>query len=175
MTDQGLVMVFTGNGKGKTTAALGLALRAWGQGMRVLMLQFVKRDGNPGELKAAEQMDGLDIRPMGAGFVRLGDEAALAKHRTAAGEALAEAWAAVRSGDYEMVILDEVLYAVKLGLITDADVLGLMEAKPAGLHLVLTGRNTSPAIVAKADLVTEMLEVKHHYQNGVKAQKGIEF
>ncbi|RJX22078.1 MAG: cob(I)yrinic acid a,c-diamide adenosyltransferase [Desulforudis sp.] len=175
MADQGLVMVFTGNGKGKTTAALGLALRAWGQGMRVLMLQFVKRDGNPGEIKAAAQMDGLDIRPMGAGFVRLGDEAALVKHREAAAGALSEAWASVRSGDYEMVILDEVLYAVKLGLITDADVIGLMEAKPAGLHLVLTGRNTSPAIVAKADLVTEMLEVKHHYQYGVKAQKGIEF
>ncbi len=175
MAERGLVMVFTGNGKGKTTAALGLALRALGQGMRVLMLQFVKGDTGPGELKAAAGIQGFEIRPMGLGFVHLGDEESLAKHREAAARALAEAWTAVRSGEYEMIILDEILYAVKLGLISEADVLGLVEGKAPGLHLVLTGRDASPRLVDEADLVTEMLEVKHHYRNGVKAQKGIEF
>lgn len=175
MAERGLVMVFTGNGKGKTTAALGLALRALGQGMRVLMLQFVKGDTGPGELKAAAGIKGLEIRPVGLGFVHLGDENSLVKHREAAARALAEAWTAVRSGEYEMIILDEILYAVKLGLISEADVLGLVEGKSPGLHLVLTGRDASPRLVDEADLVTEMLEVKHHYRSGVKAQKGIEF
>lgn len=173
--ERGLVLVFTGNGKGKTTAALGLALRALGQGMRVLMLQFVKGDTGPGELKAASRIEGLEIRPLGIGFVHLGDEKSLAAHRQAAARALAEAWAAVRAGEHEMVILDEILYAAGLGLITEADVLGLVSAKPPGLHLVLTGRGASAALVQKADLVTEMVEVKHHYGEGVKAQKGIEF
>lgn len=173
--ERGLVMVFTGNGKGKTTAALGLALRALGQGMRVLMLQFVKGDTGSGELKAASRIEGLEIRPLGIGFVHLGDEKALVKHREAAARALAEGWTAVRAGAHEMVILDEILVAVKLGLITEADVLGLVEAKPPELHLVLTGRGASPRLVEMADLVTEMLEVKHHYQDGVRAQKGIEY
>lgn len=172
---RGLVLVFTGNGKGKTTAALGLALRALGQGMRVLMLQFVKGDTGPGELKAASRIEGLEIRPLGLGFVHLGDEESLTRHREAAARALAEAWSAVRAGEHEMVILDEILYAVGLGLIAEADVLGLVEGKPPGLHLVLTGRGAWPRLVNKADLVTEMVEVKHHYGNGVKAQKGIEY
>lgn len=175
MVERGLVLVFTGDGKGKTTAALGLALRALGQGMRVLMLQFVKGDTGPGELKAAAGIGGLEIRPLGAGFVRPGDEQSLVKHREAAARALAEARTALRAGEHEMIILDEILVAVGMGLIAEADVLGLVEAKPAKVHLVLTGRGASPRLVQEADLVTEMREVKHHYRNGVRAQKGIEY
>ena len=172
---RGLVLVYTGNGKGKTTAALGLALRAWGQGLRVLMLQFLKGRWETGELKAAEKMDGFEVRPLGEGFVRLGDEAALPKHRAAAQRAFAEAWGAVTGGGYDMIILDEVFYAVKFGFITVEDVLNLMAKKPPEMHLVLTGRDVPAAVVERADLVTEMREIKHPYAQGVKAQKGIEY
>ncbi len=173
--EKGLVLVFTGNGKGKTTAALGLALRAWGHGMRVLILQFIKGARETGELKAAARMDGLEIRPLGAGFVYGEDEAARARHREAAAEALDAARAALGADGPEVVILDEILCALGLGLVSLADVLALVSAKPPDVHLVLTGRGAPPEILARADLVTEMREVKHPYYAGVKAQKGVEF
>ncbi len=172
---RGLVLVFTGDGKGKTTAALGLALRAWGQGMRVLVIQFIKADVETGELKAAARLDGLEIRPLGAGFVYPGDEQALERHREAATAALAAGRAALEGKQHHMIVLDEIFYALGLDLVTAEQVLALLALKPEGVHLVLTGRGAPPEILARADLVTEMREIRHHYRNGVKAQQGIEY
>lgn len=172
----GLIIVHTGNGKGKTTAALGMGLRAWGQGFRVLIIQFIKGGWKYGELEAAEKL-GPDfvIRPMGEGFVKGGKDDAMAEHRRAAAEALQAAEHEIRSENWDLIVLDEINYALKFGLISLEAVLNLLTDKPSGLHLVLTGREAHPAIIDKADLVTEMREVKHPYKKGIKAQKGIEY
>jgi cob(I)alamin adenosyltransferase len=179
MADQkksGLILVNTGNGKGKTTAALGMGLRAWGQGMKVLVLQFIKGGWKYGELKAAEKMGpDFEIRQMGEGFIKGPEDQSLEEHRHAAAEALAAAKTEISSGKYDLIILDEILYAINYGLVTLSDALDLMVLKPDNLHLVLTGRNAPPEIIERADLVTEMREIKHHYTKGTPAQKGIEF
>ena len=176
----GLVIVHTGDGKGKTTAALGLAMRAWGDGLRVLILQFIKGGWRCGELNAiaalAKSAAGgtIELRQMGKGFTRKGDVDA-AEHQRAAQEALADARAAITSGAWDLVILDEINYAVKFGLLGVSDVLALLDARPQTLHVVLTGRDAAPEVIARADLVTEMHLVKHPFSQGVKAQRGIEF
>lgn len=173
---RGLIVVHTGTGKGKTTAALGLGLRAWGQGLRVLVIQFIKGNWTYGELRAVEQLGAnFVIRQLGEGFVRhsQGDERAM--HLIAAAEALAAAQAAFSAGQCDLLILDEINYAIKFGLVTVEQVLELLAQKPSALHVVLTGRDAAPAIVDRADLVTEMREIKHHYQQGIRAQPGIEF
>lgn len=173
---RGLVLVFTGNGKGKTTSALGMALRAWGQGMRILMLQFIKGGWKYGELKAAGQLgERFEIRQAGVGFIMDSDEEKLAEHRRAAGEALRSAKEEMASGKYDMIILDEINYTISFGLVDKDDVIELVKNKPPRLHLVLTGRNAPPEIIDLADLVTEMKEIKHPFSKGVKAQKGIEY
>ena len=172
----GLILVNTGNGKGKTTAALGMGLRAWGQGMKVLVLQFIKGGWKYGELKAAEKMGpDFEIRQMGEGFIKGPEDQSLEEHRHAAAEALAAAKTEISSGKYDLIILDEILYAINYGLVALSDALELMALKPDNLHLVLTGRNAPPEIIEQADLVTEMREIKHHYTKGIPAQKGIEF
>ncbi len=173
---QGLIIVHTGNGKGKTTAALGMGLRAWGQGMKVLVLQFIKGNWKYGELQAAEKM-GPDfvIRQLGEGFVKDAKNADMANHCSAAAEALEVARLEITSGKWNMIILDEINYAIKFGLVCLDTVLKLLDMKPLSLHLVLTGREANPAIIDRADLVTEMKEIKHPYKKGIKAQKGIEF
>ncbi|MGQ9513391.1 cob(I)yrinic acid a,c-diamide adenosyltransferase [Thermodesulfitimonas sp.] len=170
---QGLVMVFTGDGKGKTTAALGMALRAWGHGMRVFIVQFVKSDRvKTGERLAAARLgERFVIETLGEGFVSPADD--LARHREAAARALAAAREALTSG-YDLVVLDEITHALRHGLVSEEAVLELIAAKPA-VHLVLTGRDAPPALIARADLVTEMRAVKHHYTAGVPAQKGVEY
>lgn len=173
---KGLILVNTGNGKGKTTAALGMAFRAWGQGMKVLVLQFIKGGWKYGELKAAEKLGpNYEIRQMGEGFIKGADDQSLDEHRHAAREALKAAVTEITSNKYDMIILDEVLYAIRYGLVALDDVLALLDRKPEKLHLVLTGRNAPPEIVERADLVTEMREIKHPYAQGIPAQKGIEF
>ena len=174
---KGLLMVHTGNGKGKTTAAIGLAVRAWGQGLHVLILQFIKGKWKYGELKAlAKFSPQLEIRQMGQGFTqKTADAAAFGLHQAAAREALQRAKAELQSGLWDLVILDEINYAVKFGLLNLADVIEIIEAKPQGVHLLLTGRDARPEIIARADLVTEMCAVKHPYEHGIKAQQGIEF
>ncbi|MCL6479683.1 MAG: cob(I)yrinic acid a,c-diamide adenosyltransferase [Peptococcaceae bacterium] len=172
---QGLVMVFTGNGKGKTTAALGMALRAWGQGMNILILQFIKGGRTYGELLAAGKLEGLEIKPLGEGFITGSDEQSLDRHRMAAREALEEARREVASGRWDMVILDEIIYAAGFKLLKEGDLLEIISAKSPGTHLVLTGRGAPQSLIDRADLVTEMLEIKHPYARGVKAQKGVEF
>ncbi|NLI12525.1 cob(I)yrinic acid a,c-diamide adenosyltransferase [Pelotomaculum propionicicum] len=172
----GLILVNTGNGKGKTTAALGMAFRAWGQGMKVLVLQFIKGGWKYGELKAAEKLGpNFEMRQMGEGFIKGPGDQSLEEHRQAAQEALEAASVEISSGKYDLIILDEILYAVNYGLVSLDDVLGLMKKKPESLHLVLTGRNAPPEVIERADLVTEMKEIKHHYTKGIPAQKGIEF
>jgi cob(I)alamin adenosyltransferase len=176
MEEKGLVIVHTGNGKGKTTAALGLGLRAYGQGLKVFVVQFIKGGSRYGELAAINKLaPDFVIQPMGEGFIKGSTEDKMAEHRAAAEEALKTAQEAIVSGKWDMIILDEINYAVKFGLIAAEDVLALLQDKPPSLHLVLTGRDAHEKFIAAADLVTEMKEVKHPYQKGIKAQKGIEF
>lgn len=173
---RGLVMIFTGNGKGKTTAALGMSLRAWGQGMRVLVVQFLKSSSWPtGERDAAEHLEGFDILPMGLGFVRGQSEEELRPHREAAKNAVVAAREAMASNERDILVLDEVFVALALGLLTEQDVHAVLDARPQSMHLVLTGRGAPQAVVDRADLVTEMREIKHHYNQGIEAQKGVEY
>ncbi|TYO97002.1 cob(I)yrinic acid a,c-diamide adenosyltransferase [Desulfallas thermosapovorans] len=173
---RGLTLVFTGNGKGKTTAALGMALRAWGQGMKVLVLQFIKGGWKYGELKAAEKLGpNFVMRQMGEGFIKGAGDDGLEAHRAAAQNALQEAKKAVVEGAADMIILDEINYAVHYGLVDLAEVLDIIRSKPPGVHLVLTGRNVAEEVANLADLVTEMKEIKHPFAAGIPAQKGIEF
>ena len=172
---RGLVMVYTGNGKGKTTAALGLALRAIGHDERVYMLQFMKGDDKYGEIQAAGRyLPPLTIVQSGLPtFVTKGapseEDLALARR----GVLLARE--AITSGRYDLVILDEINVALEWGLITLDDVLEIIRAKPPELDLVLTGRYAHQAVMDAADLVSEINEVKHHYRKGVSAQAGVEF
>ncbi len=175
MARKGLVIVHTGNGKGKSTAALGLALRAVGQGLRVSMVQFIKGSWKYGELKAPEFLPGFEILPMGRGFIDLGSKTPNPEDVALAQETFRAGRAKVLSGEYGMVILDEVNYAVDYGLLAVEDVLRLIGEKPPEVHLVLTGRNARPEVIEAADLVTEMREIKHPFQKGIKAQKGVEF
>lgn len=173
---KGLIIVNTGNGKGKTTAALGVGIRAWGQGLKVLVLQFIKGNWKYGELQAAARMgDGFVIRQLGEGFVRNADDDAKTGHQVVAQEALADANKEIMSGNWDMIILDEINYAINFGLVPVDKVIELLHDKPAALHLVLTGREARKEIVELADLVTEMKEIKHPLKQGIKAQKGIEF
>ena len=179
MKKNGLVLVHTGEGKGKTTAAIGLAVRAWGDGFRILILQFIKGSWKYGELaalKALAEIDGrIEIRPSGIGFTRKATAEEMTTHRKKAQAALQEAASEMTSGQWDMIVLDEINYALKFGLLEEQEVLELLSQKPADLHLVLTGRDALPAVIDRADLVTEMRLIKHPFQKGIRAQKGIEF
>lgn len=176
MKERGLIIVHTGNGKGKTTAALGMALRAWGQGMKILILQFIKGGWKYGELKAIERLrPNLAIVQMGEGFAQNAEGNERAKHAAAAEAALSRAREEISRGGWDMVILDEINYAVKFGLVSVGEALELTEIKPEAMHLVLTGRDARAELIDRADLVTEMREIKHPHKAGVKAQKGVEF
>ena len=176
---RGLLLVYTGNGKGKSTAAFGLALRAAGNRMPVKVIQFIKGSWKSGEREAIRAwVPGIEVEVGGLGFTidRLRDpRVEVSEHLAAARHAWAAAQDAVASGRYRMVVLDEVLGSITAGLVSEAEVLELAASRPADLHLVLTGRGATPAIVAAADLVTEMRELKHHYRAGIPAQRGIEF
>ena len=175
MTKKGLVIVNTGDGKGKTTAALGLAMRAWGSGLRVLILQFIKGQWKYGELKAIEQLGkNIKIMQCGKGFT-WAEKASADEHKKCAVETLEQARQEICSGNWDMIILDELNYAVRDGLIDESAVLELIDRKPEQLHLVITGRRAGKAVIDKADLVTEMKLVKHHLDDGIEAQAGIEF
>lgn len=176
---RGLLLVFTGNGKGKSTAAFGLAVRAAGNRMPVKVVQFIKGAWKTGEREAIRRgLPEIEVEVGGRGFTieRLRDpRVPMPDHHLAARAAFEMACEAVTSDRYRMVVLDEVLGSIKAGLVTEEEVLELARSRPAGLHLVLTGRGASDAIVDAADLVTEMRDVKHHHRAGVPAQRGIEF
>ncbi|MHB1415354.1 MAG: cob(I)yrinic acid a,c-diamide adenosyltransferase [Chloroflexota bacterium] len=168
----GLVQVYTGDGKGKTTAALGLALRASGQGLRVGFIQFLKGYARCGEHRFVERWPAFRIVQPASRSVFRQDEEGL---RAAAEEALGLTREALASREYDLLILDEALTALKLKALTLDEVLGLIGGKPADLELVLTGRGAPPEVIGAADLVTEMVPHKHPFDRGVKARKGIEY
>jgi cob(I)alamin adenosyltransferase len=170
---KGLVIVNTGDGKGKTTAALGVALRACGYGMKVIMLQFFKGKWKYGELRSAPKLETFEIHPLGQGFTWESKDIRIDKAM------VRDAWQAAKekilSGKYDIVILDEINYALSYDFLPVEDVVEFLRNKPQMLHVILTGRDAKPEIVEMADLVTEMREIKHPFQQGISAQKGIEF
>jgi cob(I)alamin adenosyltransferase len=173
---RGLIIVNTGPGKGKTTAAMGTGLRAVGQGLRVLMLQFLKGSWHYGELDAVKAFgDKFVMKQMGRGFVKVGTEKPNPEDVRMVEEAWAEADKAMQSGDWDLVILDEVNYAISYGMLDPERVAQSLRSKPEAVHVILTGRNAHPTIVELADTVTEMRQVKHAYEKGVLAQRGIEY
>ncbi len=177
MLKNGLVIIFTGNGKGKTSAAMGIALRAIGHRMYVSVVQFIKKASGTGEARAAERLaPELEFVSLGRGFVSCcGDTTPMDEHKKTAAKALELARQRMLSGAWDVLILDEINTAASLGLIDSADILALVRSKPPKLHLILTGRDAHPDLVAVADMVTEMRSVKHPYESGIPARKGIDF
>jgi cob(I)alamin adenosyltransferase len=169
---KGYIQVYTGNGKGKTTAALGLALRAAGAGLKVFIAQFIKKGQYSEHRALARFTDLVTVRQFGGGFIV--KDSPTEKDIAAARAGLQEIKDAVCSGAYDVVIVDEVNVALHYHLIDVEEVLAWIHEKPAGVELVLTGRNADERIIAEADLVTEMKEIKHYYAKGVKARIGIE-
>ncbi len=169
------ILVFTGDGKGKTTAALGMALRAAGHRMPVLVVQFIKADASTGELAALHLLDGIEIRQTGLGFVPPAGSAAFLKHQCAALQALAQVSRDLASGTFRMVILDEACTAVAKGLIPERRLMDTAEQAPPGCILVLTGRGAGSGLIGMADTVSEIRCIKHGFDRGCPAQKGVEF
>jgi cob(I)alamin adenosyltransferase len=177
---RGLILINTGPGKGKTTAALGTALRAAGNGMRVLVLQFLKGSWHYGELDSAEAITSVNgftyvMKQLGRGFVKVGGAETDPEDLRMVESAWDEASAAILSGDWDLVVLDEINYAIGYKMLDPERVAEVLRRKPEMLHVILTGRNAHPVLVELADTVTEMKEVKHAYQRGIIAQRGIEF
>ena len=171
MERRGLTIVHTGDGKGKTTAALGLAIRAFGAGLRVSILQFIKGQRRSGELAALDALK-IDVRQLGLGFITAENFSAQQKSARAAIELARQE---ILSGAWDLIILDEINYAVKFGLLDAAELLELIKIRPPQLHLVFTGRDALPELIDAADLVTEMKLIKHPFRQGIAAQNGIEF
>jgi cob(I)alamin adenosyltransferase len=198
-TRRGLILINTGPGKGKTTAALGTAFRAAGNGMRVLILQFLKGSWHYGELDAAEALNAalspalgtavtpdpnppaappaqnFVIKQLGRGFVKVGGAETDPEDIRLVEAAWAESAAAILSGDWDLVVLDEINYAIGYKMLSPETVADVLRRKPEMTHVILTGRNAHPLLVELADTVTEMREVKHAYQRNILAQRGIEF
>jgi len=178
MTDvrRGLIIVNTGPGKGKTTAAMGTALRAVGNGMKVLMLQFLKGSWHYGELDAVKAFgDNFIMKQLGRGFVKVGGAETDPEDIRMVEEAWQESREAILSGKWDLVILDEINYAISYGMLDPEKVVETLKQKPEMVHVILTGRNAHARIVEIADTVTEMRQVKHAYEAGILAQRGIEY
>jgi cob(I)alamin adenosyltransferase len=168
-----LVVVYTGHGKGKTTAALGILFRAWGRGMKVAMLCFIKtKTSNYGEEQAAKRL-GIEVIPLGGGYTWLSQD--IEKDKALARELWTMAQEKISSGQYDIIILDEFTYPLKYGWLPMEEVLEVLRRRPDSLHVVITGRDAPQELIDFADLVTEMLEVKHPLQRGIKAQPGLDF
>ena len=175
--EKGLLIVYTGPGKGKTTCALGTAFRAVGQGLRVLMVQFIKGSWHYGELDAAQMLgdDKFEIRPMGRGFVKVGGAETDPQDIRMAEECWEAGREAIYSGKYDLVILDEINYTISYKMLDAAKVVEALKGRPEPVHVICTGRNAHALLVEEADLVTEMKEVKHPYTKGILAQRGIDY
>ena len=177
MEKNGLTIIYTGKGKGKTTAALGIVLRASGYKKKTCMIQFIKGSWHYGEMDSSKKLEPeFEMVAVGKGFVGIiDDKSSKEDHEKIAKEALKISNEKIQSGKYDIVILDEINYAVNLGLITVDDVISMIKSKPSNLDLVLTGNYAKDEVIEMADLVTEMKEVKHPFQQGIKAKKGIDF
>tara|TARA_A100001037_G_scaffold42125_1_gene33112 strand:- start:334 stop:870 length:537 start_codon:yes stop_codon:yes gene_type:complete len=175
--ENGLIIVYTGNGKGKTTAALGLSLRAIGYEHKVCMLQFIKGSWHYGEMDSSKKLGpNFELIAVGKGFVGIiDDKSPREEHEKYAAEALKICREKIFSEEYDVVILDEVNYAINLGLLDVKEIIKLIKEKPEKLDLVLTGNHAKEEIIELADLVTEMKEIKHPFKSGIKAKKGIDF
>jgi cob(I)alamin adenosyltransferase len=175
--EKGLLIVYTGPGKGKTTCALGASFRAVGQGLRVLMVQFIKGSWHYGELDAAKMLgdDKFEIRPMGRGFVKIGGAETDPEDIRICAEAWKFAVEQMNSGKYDLIVLDEINYVISYKMLDADEVVTELAKRPERLHVICTGRNAHPKLVELADLVTEMREVKHPYTKGILAQRGIDY
>lgn len=177
MVEKGLTIVYTGKGKGKTTAALGIALRATGYKKKICMIQFIKGSWHYGEMDSSKRLEPeFEMIAIGKGFVGIiDDKSTKTDHQKIAKEAIKISNEKIQSGKYDIVILDEINYAVNLDLISLSDVLDLVKSKPQNVDLILTGNYAMKELIEVADLVTEMKEIKHPFQQGIKAKKGIDF
>jgi len=172
MNTRGLIQVYTGDGRGKTTAALGLALRAAGQGMKVIIIQFIKGDRTCGEHLFAAQYHPFDIIQLNTGdsFAQT-----LKELRSTTKQSFALAEKTILGSGYDVVILDEIFVAVNKGLVNTDQILSLMSRKPESVELILTGRGAPKEIMEQADLVTEMVAIKHPFTKGITARRGMEY
>lgn len=174
MIDRARILIFTGNGKGKTTAALGMALRATGHGLRVLVIQFVK-ESETGEIFAAEKIDNMKIIQTGLGFLPKTNTPEFTKHKQAAENGLTLAAESIGSGNYDLIILDEICLTINKGLLKEKDVAEIIAKAEPKLSIVLTGRDAPQKLIDLADTVSNIECIKHGYDAGIEAQKGIEF
>lgn len=171
---KGLLIVLTGNGKGKTTSALGMAFRAIGHDFKVCVIQFIKGSWKYGELESAKRFDDhLDFHVMGKGFTWDSDN--LEEDTKIAREAWDFAKEVINSGKYKMVVLDELTYLIKYKMVDEKEIVDFLLNRPEDLSVIVTGRDASKLLIESADLVTEMVSIKHPYESGIKAQKGIEY
>jgi cob(I)alamin adenosyltransferase len=171
--ERGLLLVYTGQGKGKTTAALGIVFRALGRGLRVAVVQFIKGKWKTGERLFAERLPDLTFLVMGRGFTWNSDD--LSRDREAAQQAWQQAAALIAAGEHAVVVLDELTYVLNYGFVPIADVLATLEHRPAQVHVVITGRNAPAELLDRADLVTDMQNIKHPFASGRRAQPGIDY
>ena len=174
MSQKPRILIFTGDGKGKTTAALGMAFRASGHGLRSSVIQFIKGDASVGEIAAAANSAFIEIHTTGLGFLPPADSPRLVEHRAAAQAGLRKAAEIITGGQFHLVVLDEVCLAVARGLLEERQVVELVARAAPETCLVLTGREATPALIDLADTVTEMRCVKHGMQTGCPAQRGVE-
>jgi cob(I)alamin adenosyltransferase len=175
--ETGLLVVYTGNGKGKTTAAIGLCVRACGYDLKVAIVQFIKGSWFSGEINGIKRLaPNVEFFRTGKGFVNIiDDNLPITEHEKAAGEGLEFARELMLSGKYDIIVLDELNVAVQLGLLKIDDVLKFLDERPAGLDMIITGRDAHQRLIEKADLVTEMKEIKHPFQKGKVAKRGIDY
>jgi len=175
--EKGLLVVYTGNGKGKTTAALGMCIRAVGYDWSICIIQFVKGSWKYGELKGLKQLEpNVELHVIGEGFVGIvDDDKDIQEHRDAAAKGVALAEEKLRSEQYQLVILDELNVACDPGVVSEQEFANILDSRSDKQHLVITGRNAPDLLIEKADLVTEMTEIKHPFRKGITAQKGIDW
>lgn len=171
--ERGWLLVYTGHGKGKTTAALGLVFRALGRGLRVAVVQFIKGKWKTGERTFAASLPQLTFLVMGEGFTWESDD--LSRDKAAAQQAWAKSRELIEGGQHELVVLDEITYAIHYGFITLEEVLATLDARPVNVNIAVTGRNAPEALCQAADLVTEMKSLKHPFEQGHKAKLGIDY
>lgn len=176
-SNDGIVIVYTGNGKGKTTASLGVALRAIGHGLRVCMVQFIKGEWHYGELNSIKKLEpDFELIVAGKGFIGIiDDDHDFEEHVRAAKTALDIVKQKISLDSFDIIILDEINYALHLGVLQLVDVMKILQNRPKHLSLILTGNHACEEIITLADLVTEMKEIKHPYKKGIKAKRGIDF